>query len=231
MDHEIVHGPAWDPIVERLRRGDEAAFALLLDSWSPSMLRLARSFVSSGASAEDVVQECWLAVFRGISAFEGRSSLRTWVFRILVNTAKKRGIAEARTIPFDGLLARDEGNDRDQPRLVGGRAGNLPCAPAHRGSEPEEAAERAEVLRVVERAMSELPVRARAVLALRDMQGYGSDEVCALLDISPGNQRVLLHRARAVVRGRLTDYFETDTIRELPARAACEAVRPACDAA
>ena len=225
MDHKIAHSPPRDPLVERLRRGDEAAFALLLDSWSPSMLRLARSFVSTGASAEEVVQECWLAVFRGISAFEGRSSLRTWVFRILVNTAKKRGVAESRTIPFGSLLTQDRGDavDPTHLRLVGGRAADHPDPGPHRWSEPEDAAERAEILRVVERAMTALPVRARAVLALRDMQGYTSDEVCALLDISPGNQRVLLHRARAVVRGRLASYLETDVIHALPARPSCDA--------
>jgi RNA polymerase sigma-70 factor (ECF subfamily) len=212
MDHP-------DLLTERLRRGDESAFALLLDTWSPSMLRLARSFVSTGASAEEVVQESWLAVYRGISAFEGRSSLRTWVFRILVNTAKKRGIAESRTIPFGSLFAEDEGAATDPSRLRPVRG--VFAEHSDRGSEPEDAAERAEILRVVEQAMTGLPERTRAVLALRDMQGYTSQEVCALLRISPGNQRVLLHRARAVVRGRLAAYLDTDII--------CPA--PSCDAA
>lgn len=223
MDHQDVQSPQ-DPLVERLRLGDEAAFAMLLDSWSPSMLRLARSFVSTGASAEEVVQECWLAVFRGISAFEGRSSLRTWVFRILVNTAKKRGVAENRIIPLGSLLTQDQGDviDPTPLRLVGGRAPDHPGAAPHRWSEPEDAAEHAEILRVVEQAMTAMPQRTRTVLALRDMQGYTSDEVCALLDISPGNQRVLLHRARAVVRGRLVAYFEGDTIHEASARSSCD---------
>lgn len=224
MDRTDVPSPPQDPLVERLRLGDEAAFAMVLDSWSPSMLRLARSFVSTGASAEEVVQECWLAVFRGISTFEGRSSLRTWVFRILVNTAKKRGIAESRTIPLGSLLTRDQGDalDPNLLRLVGGRAPEPPGVAPHRWSEPEDAAEHAEILRVVEQAMTTLPERTRTVLALRDMQGYTSDEVCALLDITPGNQRVLLHRARAVVRGRLSDYFEGDTIHAAPARPSCD---------
>jgi RNA polymerase sigma-70 factor (ECF subfamily) len=206
MDHP-------DLLTERLRRGDESAFALLLDTWSPSMLRLARSFVSTNASAEEVVQESWLAVYRGISAFEGRSSLRTWVFRILVNTAKKRGIAESRTIPYGSLFAEDEGAaDPGRLRPVRG-----PFAEhSDRRSEPEDAAEHAEILRVVEQAMTELPERTRAVLALRDMQGYTSQEVCALLRISPGNQRVLLHRARTVVRGRLTAYLGTDISCPIP---------------
>jgi RNA polymerase sigma-70 factor (ECF subfamily) len=204
--------PADQLLAHRLRAGDESAFQQVLDAWSPSMLRLARSFVSTNASAEEVVQDAWFAVIRGIDGFEGRSSLKTWVFRILVNTAKKRGISESRTVPFGSLLAEDEGPTVDPSRF---RPGGVPYsghwkadrAPQH-WPEPEQAAERAEVMRVVGRVLAKLPDRSRIVLTLRDMEGYSSDEVCELLEISPGNQRVILHRARAAVRAELEAYFD-----------------------
>ena len=104
-------------LVDRLRAGDEGAFRAVLDAWSPSMLRLARSFVSTGDSAEEVVQEAWLGVIQGIERFEGRSALKTWVFRILVNIAKGRGAKESRTLPFSSLLPEDEGPSVDPSRF------------------------------------------------------------------------------------------------------------------
>ncbi|GAA5057644.1 RNA polymerase sigma factor [Nocardia callitridis] len=203
--------PTDDVLVRRLRHGDEAAFALILDAWSGSMLRLAQSFVSTPASAEEVVQDTWIAVIRGIDGFEGRSTLKTWVFRILVNTSKKRGMKEHRTIPFGSLLAED-GNPTVDPtrfRPVGDphpghwRPGREP----QRHSEPEAAAERVEMREIIAAAMTELPDRSRIVLTLRDAEGYSSDEVCELLGITAGNQRVILHRARAAVRVRLENYL------------------------
>lgn len=206
--------PPDDELAERLGKGDAAAFELILDAWSASMLRLARSFVSTGASAEEVVQETWLAVIRGIDGFEGRAALKTWVFRILVNTAKKRGMKESRTVPFGSLTAEDEGPTVDPSRfrsaddpypghwLVGGKP--------QPWSEPENAVERAEVARVVTSALAELPDRNRIVITLRDMEGYSSDEVCELLDISHGNLRVILHRSRAAVRVKLEHYFDAE---------------------
>ncbi|WP_030523497.1 RNA polymerase sigma factor [Nocardia rhamnosiphila] len=210
MGRDSLVTPEGD-LADRLRRGDETAFETILDQWSPAMLRLARSFVSTNASAEEVVQDVWVAVIRGIDGFEGRSSLKTWVFRILVNTAKKRGIRERRTIPFGSLVGPDEGptvepgrfRAEDDPYPGHWRAGREP----HRWSEPESSAERAEVLRVVGESLSELPERSQVLLVLRDIEGYSSEEVCELLDISPGNQRVILHRARAAVRARLEEYF------------------------
>jgi RNA polymerase sigma-70 factor (ECF subfamily) len=208
--------PSDDVLVGRLRRGDDAAFELILTAWSPSMLRLARAFVSSGASAEEVVQDAWLAVIRGIDGFQGRASLRTWIFRILVNAAKKRGIRDRRVVPSGSLLAEDLPVEYAGPGSAASRfypAGDRgagrwrPERAPQPWSEPESAAEHAETLRVVRDAMTDLPARTRAVLLLRDMEGYTSDEVCELLDISPGNQRVLLHRARLQVRARLAVHF------------------------
>ncbi|MDO3645835.1 RNA polymerase sigma factor [Nocardia mangyaensis] len=207
--------PADDELVERLRDGDESAFAVILGAWSGSMLRLAMSFVSTPASAEEVVQDTWLAVIRGIDGFEGRSALKTWVFRILVNTAKKRGIKEHRTVPFGSLLPEDSGPtvdpDRfrpaDDPHPGHWRPGEKP----RRWSEPEDAAEREELATVLAAAIAQLPARSRVVLTLRDAEGYTCEEVCALLEITPGNQRVILHRARAAVRAQLEPYFRTIT--------------------
>ncbi|MGA6206364.1 RNA polymerase sigma factor [Nocardia testacea] len=203
--------PADDILVNQLRSGNEATFALVLDTWSGSMLRLAQSFVSTPASAEEVLQDTWIAVIRGIDGFEGRAAFKTWVFRILVNTAKKRGIKERRTIPFASLLPGDSGPVVDPTRFQTaadhspGRwhSGREP----HRRSEPENEAERTEMRSVIAAAMTELPDRSRIVLTLRDAKGYSSDEVCALLGITAVNQRVILHRARATVRSRLETYF------------------------
>ncbi|WP_405386617.1 sigma-70 family RNA polymerase sigma factor [Streptomyces sp. NBC_01102] len=203
--------PPDEILVQRLHDGDEATFALVLDTWSGSMIRLARSFVSSRDSAEEAVQDTWLAVIKGIGDFEGRSSLKTWVYRILVNTAKARGTKESRTVPFASLLPEDEGPTVDASRF---RAAGEPYAghwavgqeprPWHL---PEDQVLRGEVREVITEAIDGLPPRMRTVLTLRDVEGYGSEEVCALLEISPGNQRVLLHRARALVRGKLEEYL------------------------
>jgi RNA polymerase sigma-70 factor (ECF subfamily) len=200
-------------LADRLRDGDEAAFRLVLDAWSPSMLRLARSFVSTKDSAEEVVQEAWLGVIQGIDRFEGRAALKTWVLRILVNIAKGRGATESRTLPFSSLLREDEGPAVDRSRF---RSASDPY-PGHWNpgrkpqawALPESEALHGEVRRVVGEALAALPDRHRIVVTLRDVEGYASDEVCRLLNISPGHQRVILHRARAQVRARLETYFAT----------------------
>ncbi|RDI43634.1 RNA polymerase sigma factor [Nocardia mexicana] len=202
--------PADDVLVDRLRGGDEAAFALILDAWSGSMMRLAQSFVSTPASAEEVVQDTWIAVIRGLAGFEGRSALKTWVFRILVNTAKRRGMKENRTVPFGSLLSEDSGPLVDRTRFQPDgyphpghwRVGEEP----QRRSGPEDEAERVEMREVIVAAMAELSDRSQIVLTLRDAEGYTSAEVCALLGITAGNQRVILHRARSAVRARLENY-------------------------
>jgi RNA polymerase sigma-70 factor (ECF subfamily) len=204
--------PASDDIlIAGLRAGDEATFAELLNSWSRSMLRVARTFVSSDATAEEVVQDTWLAVIQGIDGFEGRSSLRTWVYRILVNTAKKRGIRESRSVPFSSIAPTDQ--DRGptvDPSMFRGPdddfAGGWKEFPQPWPT-AEDSVLASEVRTQVADAVQTLPDRQRLVITLRDVLGHTSDEVCEMLEISAANQRVLLHRARASVRALLADYI------------------------
>src|SRR5690242_14188411 len=191
-------------IVARLRERDEAMFAMLLDAWSPGLLRAARAYVRDEHAAQDVVQETWLGVVRGIGSFEARSSLRTWVYRILINRAKTRGTRDARSVPIEDLApitaptvnpARFRGPDDQFP---GGWRTFPEAWPS-----PEDAAVAAETRRHLGAALAGLPTRQRIVVTLRDAEGYTSDEVCALLSISAANQRVLLHRGRATLRAAL----------------------------
>jgi RNA polymerase sigma-70 factor (ECF subfamily) len=195
-------------LVEALRMGDEAAFEQLVRMYNASLLRVARLYVSSSAVAEDVVQETWVGVLNGIARFEGRSSLKTWIFRILTNIAKTRGIREGRSVPFSSLQGEDVSGptvdpDRflppDHPTEPGGWA--APPAPL-----PEDLLLADEALRVVEAAIDALPPGQRAVITLRDVEGWSSDEVRNVLELSETNQRVLLHRARAKVRRALEEY-------------------------
>ncbi len=197
-------------LVAGLHGGDEGVFADLLDSWSRSMLRVAREYVSTDASAEEVVQDTWVAVITGIDRFEQRSSLRTWVFRILVNIAKKRGVREHRTIPVPAVAGEDEGPTVDGAWFQGPEAdypGHWRSFPARWAQTAEQGALSEELRETVRAAVDLLPPRQRTVITLRDVLDHSSDEVCAMLDISAGNQRVLLHRARAVVRAELAGYL------------------------
>jgi RNA polymerase sigma-70 factor (ECF subfamily) len=199
-----------EALVAGLRAGDEATFAQLLDAWSASMVRLARSYVSTVDSAEEVVQDTWLAVIQGIGGFEGRSSLKTWVYRILVNTAKNRGVRESRTV----LLPEDHGPTVDPARFQdadGAFPGHWREFPAPWPT-PESALLAGEIRAVIDEVLGALPARQRIVLTLRDIDGHSSAEVCAMLDISAENQRVLLHRARAAVRTRLETYFAAQPV-------------------
>ena len=203
-------------LVERLRAGDERAFSEVVDSWSPMMLRVARTFVSTEASAEEMVQEAWLAVLRGLDRFEGRSSLRTWVFRILSNQAKTRGVREARTIPWSSLAGGDEAGHTVDPDRFRGVSDRWPGHWTDEGSpqrwepSPETAAISGEIRGLVAAALALLPERQRTVVSLRDVHGLTSDEVCESLGITAANQRVLLHRARARLRVTLEDYYRDD---------------------
>lgn len=189
-----------EDLVDRLRAGDEEAFAEVVRAWSPAMLRVARGHVRSDATAQEVVQEAWLGVLRGLRLFEGRASLRTWVFRILVNTARRRGRGEA------VLMAELDGPTVDPDRFRG-PGDQYPggwresAAPAWSGPEPRVLT--AEVRTELARALTELPARQRAVVELRDVHGFPAPEVCDLLDLTPENQRVLLHRGRARLRSIL----------------------------
>ena len=191
-------------LVEGLRAGDEAAFAALMREYGAAMLRVAQMYVSSRAVAEEVVQEAWLGVLKGIGRFEGRSSLKTWLFRIVTNTAKTRGAREARSIPFSALVADNaEESSVDPDRFLG--AGER--FPGHWAAPPEGRLLGQEALDVIEREIEGLPPAQRAVITMRDVQGLTSEEVCNALDLTETNQRVLLHRARSKVRAALEEYM------------------------
>jgi RNA polymerase sigma-70 factor (ECF subfamily) len=204
--------PSDDVIVARLRAGDEAMFALVLDAWSSGLLRAARAYVSTREAAEDVVQDTWLAVIRGVDRFEARSSLRTWVYRIMINTAKSRGAKDKRTMPMTDLTPEDSGPTVDPARF---RGPDDPY-PGHWKDFPpqwpsvEAEVESRQLHARIEEAVARLPDRQRVVITLRDIEGYSAEEVCAALEVSAANQRVLLHRARAAVRADLESYFTAD---------------------
>ena len=196
-------------LVAQLRSGDESAMAQLVDEWSPAMLRVARSFVGSAQSAEDVVQDAWLGMLSGLARFEGRSSLRTWTFSILMNRARTRGAREARTLPQPPL--GPQGTPTAEGWCVGGGHGSQNWssigALSRWDTSPEAVALSKEGLRQLDRALSALPPRQRKVVTMRDVCGMDAEEVCAALNISPANQRVLLPRARAVLREALAGYY------------------------
>jgi RNA polymerase sigma-70 factor (ECF subfamily) len=187
-----------DAFVAALRRGDEDAFAALVERYGALMLRLARAHVKTRASAEEVVQETWCAVVTGVERFEGRSSLKTWLMRILINRAKSRGEREHRCLPFSALA----GPDDDGP-VVAASVGTPDWS-----SRPEERLLMEETLTRMREAIAALPPRQQEVVVLRDVQGWSSDETCAALGLSEGNQRVLLHRARTGVREALEPYLD-----------------------
>jgi RNA polymerase sigma-70 factor, ECF subfamily len=199
-------------LVAGLCAGDEETIAALVDLHSDALLRVAMAYVPSRAVAEEVVQETWIAVMRGIDRFEGRSSLKTWIFRILTNTALRGGSRERRSVPFAALAAAE---DTDAPSVDPDRflpddhelfPGHWLLAPA-RWPTPEEGLLSGETRAVIVAAIDELPKAQRTVLALRDIEGWSSEEVCEALEISAGNQRILLHRARTRVRAAIEDYF------------------------
>ena len=197
-------------LLAQLRAGDEAAMAQLVDQWSPAMLRVARSFVDSPQSAEDAVQDAWLGMLSGLASFEGRSSLRTWTFTILVNRARTRGAREARTLPWSPLGSHDEVPGDDWlagPSGESERTWSSIGASSRWDTAPENMVLSKETLLELDRALSGLPARQRQVVTMRDVCGMSSEEVCAALEISPANQRVLLHRARAVLRAALAGYY------------------------
>jgi RNA polymerase sigma-70 factor (ECF subfamily) len=204
--------PSDAELLARIRDGDESVYALLLDAWSGKLLRVARCFVTTRDSASEVVQDTWLSVLQAIDRFEGRSSLKTWVFRILANTAKRRSAQERRTIPWSSLVKGDDEGPTVDPARFRGPGDPYPGdwwvypAPWPEPT-PEQAALTGEIREQVIAALSELPDMQRVVLTLRDVEGQSSEDVCVILDISPANQRVLLHRARARVRERLEEYF------------------------
>ena len=208
-DTRVLASPGDLAIVERLRAGDEAAFMMLVEEHQASMLRIARMYVSTTAVAEDVVQDAWLGIVRGLDRFEGRSSLRTWMYRIVVNTAKTRGRAEGRIVPFSSLAGPEaepldpfafQGEDDPSP-------GAWRAHPASWTSIPEERLLGDETMRRIGRSIESLPPMQAQVIRLRDVLGWSAHEVREVLDLTEANQRVLLHRARSRVRRDLDAYL------------------------
>ena len=204
-----------DPhLIELLRNGNEAAFVALIDRYSATMLHLAMFYVTAWPVAEEVVQETWMSVFEHLGHFEGRSSLKTWMFRILTNCAKTWAQREGRSIPFSSRS--DTSTDHAEPAVEPDRW--LPAdhhwagqwVSVKREEMPEERLLSQETRMCLERAIEALPPNQREIIILRDIEGWTSDEICSTLGISEGNQRVLLHRARSKVRSTLERYFQEE---------------------
>jgi RNA polymerase sigma-70 factor (ECF subfamily) len=189
--------------VAAILAGDERAFEGLVDRYNASLLRVAQGYVSNRTAAEEAVQDTWIGVLRGLPSFEGRSSLRTWIFRILVNQAITRGVRESRSVPFSSL--GDDETAVDPERFLPGGAWASPPQPLD--GIPEDVLLGAEARARVLEAIGELPPVQRQVITLRDVEGWSSAEVREALDLSEANQRVLLHRARSKVRARLEEYL------------------------
>ena len=199
-------------LLARLREGDERAFESLVETYHGTMIAVARAYVKTREVAEEVAQEAWLGVLNGLDGFEGRSSLKTWIMRILVNTAMTRGQREARSVPFSSLAPADEEEPSVEPerfRPPGQAfAGHWNGYPGDWSSLPEERLLGRETLDIVKRAIEELPASQRRVITMRDIAGYSAEEVRNALDLSAGNQRVLLHRARSRVRAALERHLD-----------------------
>ena len=203
-DHELV---------QRLRDGDESAFVELIDRYGAMMLRVAQMYVRDRATAEEVVSETWEAVIKGIDRFEERSSLKTWIFRILTNRAKTRGQRDGRMVPFSALAGADIDSDDpavDADRFLGPDSPNPGAWATPPVAWPEERLLEKETLDVIEMAIAQLPDAQRQVILLRDVDGWTPTEVADVLGITDGNQRVLLHRARSKVRSALERYLDPE---------------------
>src|SRR4051794_6881730 len=198
-------------LLARLRAGDTAAFTRMVEEWSPVMLRVARRYVHDRAAAEDVVQETWLGVVTGLARFEARGTVRSWAFSILINRAKSRHDRDVRAVPSSVLTGTEPSGSTVDPARFQGPDGNHPghwtsTGAPRRWAQPEQAVLDREIRQIVERALELLPERQRLVVEMRDVEGMSAEETCAALHLSPGNQRVLLHRGRAAVRSALETY-------------------------
>jgi RNA polymerase sigma-70 factor (ECF subfamily) len=203
--------PDESELVARVRDGDERAFEQLVESLYPSMVAMARVYVRSAAAVDDVVQEAWLGVLKGIDRFEGRSTLRTWVLQIVANIARTRAVRDSRSVPFSSLSDEDAGPTVEPERFRGpddAYPGHWWSYPTDWRSVPEQKLLSDEALQVVKDAIEQLPERARLVITLRDIAGRSSAEVCETLGLTAANERVLLHRARAAVRAKLEGYVD-----------------------
>jgi RNA polymerase sigma-70 factor (ECF subfamily) len=201
-------------VIAALRDGDEEAFTLLVDQHHAALRRIARLYVPSSAVADEVVQETWLAVIQGVWAFQGRSSLKTWILRILINRAKTRALREGRTVPFAevGVAEPVGAGDAADPGLGGRRDQEDRRASwlFDPGPSPEATVLTREARAHLLAAIDALPANQRTVITMRDLEGYSSEEVCNVLGITETNQRVILHRARTGVRARVTAYFREE---------------------
>ncbi len=200
-------------LVEALRRGDEEVFVSLVRQYGTLMRRVASFYVKDAAVVDEVVQETWLGVVTGIERFEGRSSFKTWLFRVLANVARNRAVKESRSVPFSSLAGNEL--DAEEPAVDADRflpaddrwAGHWASAPRRFDEMPEASLESGETLRVARLAIEALPEVQRVVITMRDLVGFTPEEVCEALEISDGNQRVMLHRARTHVRKALERHF------------------------
>lgn len=208
-DRQVVVPSADAATIERLLAGDETTFMMLVDQNQPAMLRLAQMYVSSRAVAEEVVQEAWIGILKGLPMFEGRSSLRTWMYKIVTNVAKTRGVREGRSLPFSALVG--EHDDPVDPSWFQGSDDPFPGGwrtfPDDWRGIPEDRLLGRETLDHISRALDGMPPMQAEVVRLRDVQGWSSDEVCNALDLTETNQRVLLHRGRSRIRRDLDAYL------------------------
>ncbi len=198
-------------LVEGLRARDERAFEWLIDRYRPALVRLARQYVSTPSAAEEVVQDTFVAVFTGVDRFEGRSSFKTWLYRILLNIARTRGVRDQRSVPFASIGPTDlEGDPIEADWFVGAdedRDRHWRSSPRRWDAVPEDRALAGELRDVLEVALASFPAAQREVVVMRDVMGMSSAEVCNALGISETNQRVLLHRGRTRLRAALDDYY------------------------
>ena len=193
-------------MLERLRAGDEAAFGALIELHHAALLRMARTYTADAALAAELAQDTWIAFLESLERFEGRSSIKTWLFRILMNVARARLRKESHTVPLSTLTEERQGSveaGRFHSRWIPGYGGHWSDPPARWAELPEEQALAGEVRAAIEAAVAALPEQQRQVIVLRDIDGFPADEVCNLLGVSDTNQRVLLHRARSKVRRAL----------------------------
>jgi RNA polymerase sigma-70 factor (ECF subfamily) len=198
--------PDESALIASLRAGDERAFMRLVEEYTPGMRRLALTFVRTPSIADDVVQEAWLGVLKGLDRFEGRSSLRTWIYTIVANIARTRAVREARSLPLSSLASDDPDDDQasvDPDRFVGEGHWSRPVEPWRQVLD-------AEARGVIDDAIAKLPPQQAQVIQLRDIEGWSSEDVRNVLDLSETNQRVLLHRARSKVRAALEEYLSDD---------------------
>jgi RNA polymerase sigma-70 factor (ECF subfamily) len=205
-------------LLAALRSGDEDAFSALVDAHGAAMYRVALTFVRSSAVADEVVQEAWLGALRGLDRFEGRSTLKTWLLRIVANIARTHAVREARTVPFSSLELAREAAEHEPALPVDrfqGPDGRYPCRwvsfPVPWSTEPDSALLSAETRKLIADTIAGLPDGQRIVITLRDVEGWDPADVCSVLKISETNQRVLLHRARSKVRAALEPYLTSES--------------------